>query len=276
MRPPCRELCFDSRELRLHSRELQLDVPADLQPSFTVETSPPLTCETATVSTSRAVTAHGAKNLLSQQRTPLGACIVGDVHIRVGADNSGRTTTMTATSEGTTYRVPLYQARVAYRRSNAFKEHPSLCVVSDNAHGSASSKHGRYHTRHENRRESNDVSGDAAVGETADAVRMCFVDLISLTFMNRVLLRCSRTGELLPPTPLFCRYGASASRSVRRGQTHKDDVEATNAALPSNASVNAHAQHHRRRVVMLPLSAVGEMFDLVIVVTKRTRDGGDA
>jgi hypothetical protein len=256
--------------LHVTCRTLHVATPVSNSPLFTIEAAPPLTCETVVMSTSTAVTVHRAAEMAAQQRAPLGVRSVGTVQIRTAWTND-------ANGGSTTYAVPLYQALVAYRRPNAYKERASLCIVDETPRGSA--KHGRHH-RWQRGQRGNTQSG--AVEDKAEATRVCFVDLVFLTSMSRVLLKCTRTGELLTPVPLFCRYGGSPPQSsipLRTGsdypQGKSDSAEDANNNNRKAAS-HTHAQHHRRRVVVLPQSAAGETYELASVVMKRARDGDDA
>ncbi|KAL7695225.1 hypothetical protein NQL31_002341 [Lotmaria passim] len=260
--------------LQLTCRDLHMEVPSASEPRFTIEAAQPFTCETATVSTSTAVSVHRGGEMTAQQRVPLGARKVGTIHIRAANNrrNSGRSDS--ASENGETYSVPLYQARVAYRRPNVYKERASLCIVDDGARHSW--RHGSCH-HWPNRQRSRP---NAMTEEKADAMRVCFVDLVSLTFLSRVSLRCVRTGELLTPIPLFCRYDVSSTKAAAAASNSSGvspKTGATEAAeLPSSRSAtHAHAQHHRRRVVLLPPSAAGETYELVAIITKRVRDGED-
>ncbi|KPI83234.1 hypothetical protein ABL78_7737 [Leptomonas seymouri] len=254
--------------LHFHCEELHLDAPSAHQPLFTIEAIRPLACDAVTVSTSNAVTMHRAEVLAAQQRTPLGTRELGAVQIRTRTGSNPNSKSNAAGS--TTYTVPLYQARVAYRRPNLYKERCSLCIVGDATRDSFSKRSPYYGNDSQQR---SGGRGHTVFEAKADVARVSFVDLASLTPVSRVMLRCPRTGELLSPTPLFCRYRSSsaAPSSSDLSGPQGDEVEASRAASHSKLSASTHAQHHRRRVVMLPLSAVGETYELVSVIMKRAR-----
>lgn len=242
-----------SMTMLLRFQNLHLQMVASPSPTFSVERIPPFTCTTAVLVVEKGSASEEAADSAApqQQSAPLGTQTAGHVQLRMRERSSPDATI--------TIKSPLYQAWVGYRQPTNDKDGPSLSIVEKKASGGGKRKGCNFRPT--------SVYGGPSPEERAEVRQVCFVDLTSTTGENSSMLRCTKTKKLIAPLPLYCSFPTNSDAAT----------ETSDQAWPAKAAISGgggitHAQHTRRRVVMLPLSAAGETYELVSISLKRARD----